>query len=255
MGTDDLIIQPWTATPTRSTGFPSLFLIDSKDFSKHDPEDLNPGMAVPPDVLDALSSISIQSIYEDWFRSPYHWLPFISKKRLFREIYSFNPASSASVALLLLCMKLLSDPPFEGEDPSTRHVYVLAQHLLCKIENAGFISLHLLQSVLILAFFENGHGILPAGYLRVAHASRLGLMMGFHDRRNAAQLFKSSETWTLREEERRTYWACIILDRLVFKIYDPHVCMRSHLNREAAKFVLQLCAHWDNRNSSCNTRT
>jgi hypothetical protein len=215
ISTDDYLITPGTGTTTHTVGFPSLFLLDSKTFSNHDPKDLDPGMAVPPEVLDMLSSIGIQSIYEDWFQSPYHWLPIISKKRIYHEICTFNAGSSASLALLLLCMKLLSEPPFEGEDPSKRHVYVLAQHLLYKIEKIGYFSLHLLQSVLILSFFENGHGILPAGYFRVAHATRLGLLLGLHDRRNAAQLFKSSDTWTLREEERRTYWACIVLDRLV----------------------------------------
>jgi hypothetical protein len=42
-----------------------------------------------------------------------------------------------------------------------------------------------------------------------------GLIMGLHDRKHAPQLFKEPDTWTLREEERRTWWAAIILDRYI----------------------------------------
>lgn len=39
-------------------------------------------------------------------------------------------------------------------------------------------------------------------------------MMGLHDRKNAAQLFQDTITWTAREEERRAWWAVICLDRI-----------------------------------------
>ncbi len=110
-------------------------------------------------------------------------------------------------------MKLVTKVPLDGEDQSTTPLYLITQRFYSKIESASQISLHSLQSTVLLALFEIGHGILPAGYLRIGHAARLGVMMGFHDRRNAAQLFKPSETWTLREEERRTWWAIVILDR------------------------------------------
>ena len=77
------------------------------------------------------------------------------------------------------------------------------------------ISLQLLRSAIIIAICEIGHGIYPAGYLSVGHAARLGFMIGLHDREKAPQLFKEAETWSQCEEERRTWWAVIILDRYV----------------------------------------
>ncbi|KAE8450385.1 hypothetical protein EG329_006459 [Mollisiaceae sp. DMI_Dod_QoI] len=172
-------------------------------------------MPLPPEVIKTILSSGMQSICDDFFRATYGWIPIISKKRIYRDLHTFDPATSSSLALLLLCMKLVTEVPLDGVDQSTTPLYLITQQFYSKVESTSQISLHALQSTILLAVFEIGHGILPTGYLRIGHAARLGALMGFHDRRNAAQLFKPSETWTLREEERRTWWAIVILDRYV----------------------------------------
>ncbi|KAF2098743.1 hypothetical protein NA57DRAFT_56389 [Rhizodiscina lignyota] len=215
--TSNLPIPPWTswAPPSRSRAFPELYILDSDSFSKNAPEALDPGMPLPPDVVDTLLSSGIQKICDEYFSGTHSWLPVLIKKRINHQLQSFDSSNNASLALLLLCMKLVADGPLEAEKPSATPTYLLAREFWKALENASVITLHLLQSVVLIALYEMGHGIFPAGYLTVGHAARIGILMGLHDRRNAAQLFIQSETWTLREEERRTWWAVIILDRFV----------------------------------------
>jgi hypothetical protein len=92
----------------------------------------------------------------------------------------------------------------------------MAKDLYSRVENSCLISLQLLQSAILIAIYEIGHGIYPAAYLSVGHAARLGNMMGLHDRKNATQLFKEAETWSQCEEERRTWWTVVMLDRYVW---------------------------------------
>ena len=74
------------------------------------------------------------------------------------------------------------------------------------------MSLHLLQSTILVAVYESGNGIFPGAYLTIGRAARLAALLGLNDRR-MTQLLKPADTWTLREEERRTWWAIFILER------------------------------------------
>ncbi|CAM1502637.1 Fc.00g074130.m01.CDS01 [Cosmosporella sp. VM-42] len=118
------------------------------------------------------------------------WLPMLSRKRLMNELRNNSTEVDSCQALLLLCMKLCSgsdDQPRESTCTSSNSCY-------------GLRALH---------------AIYPAAYLTIARAARLGALMGLYDRNNPQQLFERPETWTLREEQRRTWWAIFILDRFL----------------------------------------
>jgi hypothetical protein len=108
-------------------------------------------------------------------------------------------------------MKLVSNIP--SGKAATSLLYYMVKLLYFQVKITAFISIQLLQSATLIAVFEISHGIHPAGYLSVGNAARLEIMIGFHDKKNAAQLFKHAETWSQSEEERRTWWAVVILDR------------------------------------------
>ena len=110
-------------------------------------------------------------------------------------------------------MKLVSQYPQENDQGPQTPFYAQAKRLYSLVESSGMMSLHLLQSSILIAVYEVGHGIHPPAYLSAGNAARLGIVMGLHDRSNATQMFKRAETWTLREEERRTWWAALVLDR------------------------------------------
>jgi hypothetical protein len=137
-------------------------------------------------------------------------MPMLSRKRLFKELNSDPADADGCLAILLLCMKALcnKDEVCAIDSPW----YLLARSLCSEAESAGFLSLRLVQSLILLAAYEYSHAIYPCAYSTLGRASRLGMLLGLHDRKNN-ELFKPAETWTLREEQRRTWWAIFLLDR------------------------------------------
>jgi len=131
----------------------------------------------------------------------------LSQKRLIEKVAHFNTSTDAGLALLLLCMKLTSSGHQDGA------LYRLAKDFFARVEAAGIVSMQVLQAGILIAVYELGHAIFPAAYLSISHAASLGIMLGLHDRKNATQMFKEPDTWTEREEERRTWWGVVILDR------------------------------------------
>lgn len=146
--------------------------------------------------------------HEDYFSSIHQWLPMVSEKRLLDPQLSRNDACHD---LVLLCMKLCTIRP-NSSSPSEHPLYSLVKYLSSSAENEGLATLRLAQSLVLLAFYEFSHAIHPAAYLTIGRAARLVILMGWHDR-DAQQLFKPADTWSLREEQRRTWWSVFILDR------------------------------------------
>jgi hypothetical protein len=110
-------------------------------------------------------------------------------------------------------MKLISEPLHNPGDSALSPLYFATKSFHSRLETCSFISLQLLQCITIIAVYEVAHGIYPAAYLSIGHAARLGMMMGLHDTKNANRFFKKADTWTSCEEERRTWWTVVILDR------------------------------------------
>lgn len=200
----------------RRTSFPVAFFLDSTSHCQLSATKQDSGMPVSIEMLDVLqSSADMCSLCETFFLTVHSWLPILSRKRVFQKVNNFDPGADTGLALLMLCMKLVSEVPPEGGRPASSALYSLAKEQYHRVESDCLISLQLVQSAILIAVYEIGHGIYPAGYLSIGHAARLGIMIGLHDRKNAAQLFKGPETLSQCEEELRVWWAIIILDRYV----------------------------------------
>jgi hypothetical protein len=156
----------------------------------------------------------MHSVCDTYLCTIHTWLPIFSRKRLYSKVNDFNAEVDISLALLLLCMKLVSEVVPSGQrEAATSSLYCIAKEFYFKLETSCLISLQLLQSAILISVYEIGHGIYPAAYLSIGNAARLGFMIGLHDKANAAQLFKEADTWSLCEEERRAWWAVILLER------------------------------------------
>jgi hypothetical protein len=174
---------------------------------------LDPGMPVPSEILQILGSRKdMASACDKYFSTVSAWCMILSQRRLLDKIDSFNRDSDSSVALLLMVMKLVSEVPPPGEDPRTESYWVTKQ-FLALVESAPLISIHLLQAHVLMAIYEIGHAIYPAGYLSVGHAVRLGYSMRLQDPTSPDRMQGPPTTWTAREEERRAWWCTVVLDR------------------------------------------
>jgi hypothetical protein len=165
----------------------------------------------PFEVLDAIG-FDIDAICQRYFAGAHRWFPMLSRKRLAQTLASSLTELNPAVALLLLGMKLLTEP-LRSHDPPETPLYQLTRQYISATENAGSLNLVLVQAIILTAIYELGHAILPSAYLSVSRAVRVGHLLGLHDKDHASQMFKAPDTWTLCEEERRTWWAVVTLDR------------------------------------------
>jgi hypothetical protein len=199
----------------------SLFCLDSGSFAGFSPRVLNAGAAVPPEVSALLgSSDDVDAMCTLYFSSIDVWCRILSRKRVLQRVQAYNSSTDASFALLLLCMKMIISPPAGGE--AVTKIYRTACGFSSLLEQIPSISLELLQARVLIAMYEVGHSIFPAAFFSVGHAARMSMLMGLHDRKHAAQLFRTTQTWTVREEERRAWWGVFILERHVTNHLSRH---------------------------------
>lgn len=212
---------------TRS-GFPALYFLDPENsvprlpwsspvcLQRASPDPLLDGLWFSLDEVPGLDASIAR-----YFATVHRWLPILSRKQLYRTLAQQQAQrTDAHFALLLTCMRLLATRPCPPAAAATCPRYLSAKQSLTTAETRCLPSLALLQATILVAAHELAHGIYPAAYLSAGHAARMGIMMGFHDREHGPQMFHSPATWTGREEERRAWWAVVVLDRYV--VCTPH---------------------------------
>jgi hypothetical protein len=197
--------------PTPS--FPRAFFLDNELFTPLPNMSLTPKIPIPPGILQHIGPHP-SDICNCYLAKTHMWFPIFSPKRLRHQTLQFaEQRDDAAMALLLASMKLISSPI---GDPATQELsvlYALVTDFYNSLEAAPAVSLCLLQAVILIAIFEIGHGIFPAAYFTIGRAARLSSFIAFSDKRDSTQLFQAADTWTMREEERRSWWAVFILER------------------------------------------
>ncbi|KAM0723257.1 hypothetical protein Q7P37_001458 [Cladosporium fusiforme] len=146
-----------------------------------------------------------------FFATTYDWLPIVSKIRLFRTLSSDVSITSADIQVLLHAMRLSTEPPSE----SRHRTYGVVKTAILNLEQYASFSTNFLAAYALLALHELGQGVYPAAYITVGNLARVFYALGFHDRKNATQMLRRSDTWTETEERRRIWWAVLIFDRYV----------------------------------------
>ncbi|KAF5238902.1 hypothetical protein FANTH_10145 [Fusarium anthophilum] len=204
----------WICQPLRHRWFPApipvCIFIDRKFFTPLDHDALRLDVQSPHNFIKALNlSLDYTAISQQYFATINKWLPFISRRRLLGNLQTAD--SNACETLLITCMQLSM---INGASKDSI-VYTAAKSLCAATEANGTVSLRLLQSLVLLCIFEMSHAIYPAAYLTVGRAARLGLLMGLHKPSAGVRLFKTPDSFNIQEEQRRTWWAVFIIDRLV----------------------------------------
>ncbi len=198
----------------QSTGFPTLFFLDGEIFHEGRLSVQKPNLTVPRDVTATLGSmIDIGDVAERYFENVHLWLPIVSKKRMQLTLSAPRFELSADLALLLLCMKLITQSSHGSPEAAQTALYNLVKRHATAVEASALMSLQLLQSCLLIAAYEIGNAIYPAAYLTTGHCVRIGLLLGINDRQSVPQVLRRSGAWAEVEEIKRVWWACMLLDR------------------------------------------
>ncbi|KAF4341541.1 hypothetical protein FBEOM_4443 [Fusarium beomiforme] len=205
----------------RTKSFPSSYFLDS-DFFQPISRDILTSHHGPffIDQQRHFTAIgAFDSLVTHYEATIHQWLPMLSIKRLKQDanFLANTDRGSVDVLIFLALEALMNQSSINGSStlPQSNPSYLKAKHYSFIAESGGTINLRLIQTITLIASYEIGHRIYPAAYLTVGQAVRLATMIGLHSQKEAKQLFVDAETWTLCEEQRRTWWTIAMLDRVI----------------------------------------
>ena len=193
--------------------FPAVFFLDSELYQESRLEIPRPNICMPDEVLALLRDGDITGMVELYFSTIHKWLPVVSRKRLILTLESPTAEQGAELALLLLCMRLVTQIPPHDSRSAQNTLYLTAKAFFTVVESSASMTVQLIQSALLLGAYEVGHGIYPAAYLSAGHCARLIYALGLHNRKGAPQMIKKPGSWAEQEEFRRVWWGTLLLDR------------------------------------------
>jgi hypothetical protein len=193
--------------------FPAVFFLDSEIYQESRFDIPHPAISVPEEVLELLREDDNGGMVESYFSTIHKWLPVVSRKRLFLTLSGPNACQGAELALLLLCMKLITHIPPQDSLSAQDTLYLTAKTFFTVVESSALMTVQLAQAALLLCAYEVGHGVYPAAFLTAGHCARLVYALGLHDRKGAPQMIKRPGAWAEQEELRRVWWGTLLLDR------------------------------------------
>jgi hypothetical protein len=92
--------------------------------------------------------------------------------------------------------------------------YIAIKTHVALLEAANYVTLNSVQARILIAFYEMGHAIYPAASLSVASCARSAHYLGLNRKHFQSREHESDqEIRTIGEEEKRTWWAILNLDR------------------------------------------
>jgi hypothetical protein len=211
-------------TTSNIINFSSVLFLDPSILRHGQLELPDAAFTVPAHVRQMLGDEDeVQLTTAKYFKYIHHWLPFISKKRLYEVHVPLFHSTRPEIVLLLLCIKLsITTPPSDPRAPQTP-LYHTAKQFLLELEHSSELSLPALQSMVLLGVYEIGHAIYPAAFLTIGTCARYANALGI----GAGKPSQSRMVITLVEieERRRVWWAIVILDRFVMCILCKKVAI------------------------------
>ncbi|KAE9364060.1 hypothetical protein N431DRAFT_550683, partial [Stipitochalara longipes BDJ] len=193
--------------------FPAVFFLDQDVFQQGMMTIPNPATQIPINISRIIGNdVEIRAVALRFFETVHSYMPIISRKHFFDQLLNPLCVPRADVALLCLCIKLMTGLPSPSAAQPQTDIYLCAKQYFVELEVAGIFSLQVLQSGLLIALYELGHGIYPSAYLSISTCVAYAFAMDLHS--GATSKMTSKLNWVEREERSRVWWAIIILERI-----------------------------------------
>lgn len=119
---------------------------------------------------------AIQQLVGEYFATIHASLPIVSKKRM--HMGHALGQGGPDLAMLFLAMKLATTQPADGVAAAHHAIYRTAKRFMSSLEHGGATSLMVLQSMVLIAYFEFGHGIYPSAWTTVGACVRFVDFLG-----------------------------------------------------------------------------
>ncbi|KAH7309699.1 hypothetical protein B0I35DRAFT_85426 [Stachybotrys elegans] len=156
---------------------------------------------------------NVLDVSTSFFTGTHQRLSAISKLRFLGELQSITATPKADFAALCLAILLIEQRPETKATDMLSSFYFHVKALINLIETVSGPSLNLLHGRSLMIFYELGHGLHTAAYISIGACARSARALGLD--RKPWRLTDSSWDKLAREEEKRLWWAIVIMDRFV----------------------------------------
>ncbi len=165
-------------------------------------------------VLGIFGSLeNIPDISTEFFTGTHQRIPAISKHRFNRDLQSLTTNPRADFAALCLCILLLQQRPAGRSINMQPALYFHVKHLITMLESTNGPSLDLVHCRVLVTFYEMGHGLHATACISLTACVRSARVIGLH-RKYWRNLVPESDMLAM-EEDKRTWWAIIAMDRFI----------------------------------------
>ncbi|KIV98939.1 uncharacterized protein PV09_09325 [Verruconis gallopava] len=165
-------------------------------------------------ALDAAGA-NFDRFTKHYFRSVHSYLTIINRNRFFKRVFSLSKKANAETAILLLCVRLCSEPTQSGITASGGDLYRTASRLYKAAYEIKGASIELLQAGSLLTLFEHNAALRGFEYERLKHCSSMARTLGL-------DASARSPYTVVDEERRRAYWGLLSLDCIVSLHDEKH---------------------------------
>jgi len=177
------------------------------------PSTLGIDVPIPHVVLKFLGGLGeILQFRADYERQIHGWMPVISSRLLRKALIDDTTEPRADLALLLLCMKLITTPPKSTDYNMRTRLWSTARSLYRSIDQTKRYSTSFLQSGLLITLYEVSHSLYPEAHYSLIKNARLGVELGIHELQSP-KMIPVPASWAEEEERGRTWCGIVMLDR------------------------------------------
>ncbi|KAH8645417.1 hypothetical protein BX600DRAFT_164693 [Xylariales sp. PMI_506] len=156
---------------------------------------------------------NLRAISTEFFTGTHQRIPTVSKFRFYNSLAFLTATPSANFAALCLSILLIQQMPSGKSSNMQSPLYIAVKNLIGLLEASNELSLDLAHARVLVTFYEMGHGLHRAAYISVAASARTARALGLHRKR--WQYLDAEDDKLLLEEEKRAWWAIVILDRFI----------------------------------------
>jgi hypothetical protein len=152
-----------------------------------------------------------------YFETVHSWMPILSRSKFLADVKDVWSEPRADIALLALCMYLITQMPDDSSSDSMRtSLYAKTKSFYALAESSGIVSISIVQCGILISLYELGHGLQPTAYISMGAHARTAMAFGIKETgRSNTDEQGDFETWRRVEEERRVRWGIVILDRYI----------------------------------------
>lgn len=156
---------------------------------------------------------NMRHVANDFFTGTHQRIPALSRFRFYGYLESLATGPRPDFAALCLTILLIEQMPSGRSVNVKSPLYLTVRNLISSLEASTTLTLDLAHCRILVAFYEMGHGLHTAAYISVAACARTARVLGLH--RKTWRDVNTSFNKMILEEEKRTWWAIVNMDRFI----------------------------------------